>query len=531
MSDDRTAPDEHGDEPVEETPAEAAAEQAPSEDAPAHDAPIDETSADDPSTEETRGDDADEPTVDLATDVTATDREAAAIEAAERARGVEPRSVGLWGLRATAGVAVVALGLLGVVAAPSLPMVQADPRIASVAPDAPEEVRTCAGPLLAIGDASGDAGAIGVLAQAQLQAASDEQDAASVAGVDATATVLRGTDVSGAEWLSVDDDTAFGAAASACVEPATTQWLVGGSTTTGRSSVLTIANPGTTATSVDVEVHGTDGRIDAVGSTGIAIAAGSVVLVDLASLAPGVASPVVHVTSTGGPVSAHLQHRVVRTLQPGGVDVVDPSQASRSIAIPGVTIGDATGLQTQAGFEDAVPALRVLAGESTQVTITTISDGGDPIASTLDLVGDQVSEVDLSGLAPGTYAFTIESDVPIVAAARQIRVDGDRIDLDWVQGQSAPIEGSTTVAIAAGPSPRLHLLNVGDDPQTVTIGGGFEVVVAPDELATVEVGGGVTTTIEADDVVAAVTYAGSEGIGGYAITPRIAAREGIDVVL
>lgn len=527
MSDDRTTPPEPDDvEPDERPTADAGTpvDEAPDEtEAPtgaasaAGDAAADAGAVAEP--------------VDLATDVTATDREAAAIEAAERARGVEPRSIGLWGLRATAGVAVVALGVLGVVAAPSLPTVQADPRIASVAPDAPEEVRTCAGPLLSIGDASGDAGALGVLADAQLQAADAEQGAVAIDGVDASATVLRGTDVSGAQWLTVDDDTALGAAASACDEPATTQWLVGGSTTTGRSSVLTIANPGTTATSVDVEVHGTDGRVDAVGSTGIAIAAGAVVLVDLASLAPGVAAPVVHVTSTGGPVSAHLQHRVVRTLQPGGVDVVDPAQASGSVAIPGVTIGDATGLQTQAGFEDAVPALRVLAAESTQVTITTIADGGDPIASTLDLVGGQVSEVDLSGLAPGTYAFTIDADVPVVAAARQMRVDGDRIDLDWVQGQSAPIEGPTTVAIAAGPSPRLHLLNVGDEPQVVTIGGGAEVTIAPDTLETVEIGGGVTTTIDAEDVVAAVTYSGAEGIGGYAITPRVAAREGIDVVL
>lgn len=517
MNDERTSDDEpqRADDAADASRDGAA--DATSDAVGATDAPADEGARDD--------------AVDLATDVTATDREAAAIEAAERARAIEPRTIGLWGIRAGAGVATLAVGALAVLAAPALPSVEAAPRIASVAPDAPDQTRVCAGPLLAIGDSSGDAAAIGVLSDVRTQTSADEQQTVAVAGVDAQATVLRGADVAGAEWLSAAGDTASGAAASECGEPATTQWLVGGSTTTGRSSVLTIANPGTTATSVDVTIQGADGAVEAVGSTGIAIAAGTVELVDLASLAPGLATPVVQVTSTGGPVVAHMQHRVVRTLQPGGVDVVDATQASRSVAIPGVTIGEPTGLQTQEGFADAVPALRVLAGQSTEATITTIASDGEPIASTLDLVGGEVSEVDLSALAPGTYAFAIESDVPLVAAARQVRVDGDAVDLDWVQGQTQPIDGVVTAAIAAGPSPRIQLLNVSDEPQLVTVGDSSAIELAPDELASVPAGAGTTVSIEATGVVAAVTYVGSEGIAGHAITPRVAVRGGIDVLL
>jgi hypothetical protein len=467
--------------------------------------------------------------VDLATDVTATDREAAAIEAAERARAMQPRTAGLWGVRAAAGLATVAVGVLAVLAGSSLPAVSADPRAASVVPEAPAETRVCAGPLLGLGGASGDAAAVSVLAQAELESAADEQAGIAVDGVDAVATVLRGPQVVGAQVVRVATDVAAGTATSACGEPATSQWLVGGATTTGRATVLTIANAGTAPTSVDVTIHSPEGEVEAVGSTGIAIAGGTVSVIDLAALAPGLAAPVVHVASSGGPVSAHLQHTVVRTLVPGGVDVVDPVQAATSLAIPGVVVGEATGLQTQEGFADAVPALRVLAGTTTQATITTIADGDEPIASTLDLVGGEVQEIDLSGLAPGTYAFRIEADVPLVAGARQVRVDGAAVDLDWVAAATQPIDGATSVPIAAGQSPVLHVLNVSDAATTVLVAG-QEVELAPDGLRSIPVQPGLAT-IEGSGIVAAVTSSGSDGVAGYGLTPRIAAREGIDVLL
>ncbi|QCR18683.1 DUF5719 family protein [Agrococcus sp. SGAir0287] len=538
MSDDRSGSDERDDVQPATAPddADAPRPEAPDASAPTVDATRVEAGDADPGAPLDDVDASREPPardgdadVDLATDVVATDREAAANEAAERERARERRRPGLWALRATAGAATIAVGVLGVLAAPTLPSVEADPRTATVAPDAPEETRVCAGPLIGIGDASGDAAAIEVLADDRLEASASEREPLAVAGVDAAPEVLRGTDLAGAEWLTVASDVARGAAASECGQPATSQWLVGGSTTTGRSSVLTIANPGTTPTSVDLAVHGPDGRVDAVGSTGIAVGAGSVVLVDLAALAPGLVSPVVQVATTGGPVVAHLQHRVVRTLDPGGVEIVDPSHAGTDVAIPAVTIGEATGLQTQEGFADAAPALRLLAQESTRVTITTIAAGEEPIDSTLDLVGGSVAEVDLSGLAPGTYAFRIASDVPVVAAARAIRVDGDAVDLDWVQGQTEALDGATAVAVAPGESPTLHLLSLADEPTTVRVGE-TEVGLVPGGIRSVPLAAG-TTTIEGSQVVAAVSYAGGSGIAGYAITPPIAVRSSIDVVL
>lgn len=526
MSDERTGPDgdprdaEASSEAVDETAGESRATPRPAD----AEADRDATTAPDADASDATASD-----VDLATDVTATDREAAANEAAERARALQPRTVGLWGVRVAAGVATVAIGVLAVLAGPSLPSVTAQPRQESVVPTEPVETRVCAGPLLGIGDASGDAGAVPVLAEPRLVTSAEETAAVALDGVDGSLASLRGADVAGAESLTVATDVAFGAAASECVAPSTSQWLVGGATTTGRSSVLTIANPGRASTSVDVRIFGTEGEIDAVGSTGVAIAPASSAVLDLAALAPGVASPIVHVSSSGGPVAAHLQHRVVRTLQPGGVDVADPTSAATSVAIAGLVIGDATGLQTQEGFADATPALRLLAAEPTQVTITTIADGSDPIASTLDLEGGRVQEVDLTGLAPGTYALRIESDVPIVAGARQVRVDGDRVDLDWIAGATAPLVGPTTVAIAEGQDPRIHVLNVGVAATTVTIGGeSFEL--APDALRSLPVQPGVVA-IDGDGVVAAVTSAGSDGIAGTSITPPLAARSGIDVVL
>ncbi|MFC7431092.1 MULTISPECIES: DUF5719 family protein [unclassified Agrococcus] len=542
MSDDRTGHDgepreTHGSqedaapESARDAAAAGAAGSVPEGDDASADA-VDEAAHDDAVTDDAAHDDAatdDAAPVDLATDVTATDREAAANEAAERARALQPRTVGLWGVRAAAGIATIAVGVLAVLAGPSLPATTAEPRAQSVVPTAPIESRVCAGPLLGVGDASGDAGIVRVLADPQLVTSTDERADVALDGVEGSLVALRGADVAGAESLAVASDAAFGAAASECVAPSTSQWLVGGATTTGRSSVLTIANPGRASTSVDVRIFGTEGEVDAVGSTGIAIAPASTAVLDLAALAPGVASPVVHVASSGGPVAAHLQHTVVRTLQPGGVDVADPTQAATSVAIAGLEIGEATGVQTQEGFADATPALRLLAAESTQVTITTIADGSQPIASTLDLEGGQVQEVDLGGLAPGTYALRIDADVPIVAGARHVRIDGDRVDLDWIAAATQPLAGATTVAVPQGQDPRIHVLNIGDEATTVAVGGqSFEL--APNGLRSLPAQAGIAT-IEGEGVVAAVTTSGPDGIAGSSITPPLAARSGIDVVL
>lgn len=470
---------------------------------------------------------------DIATDVTATDREAAANEAAERARRVDGRRVGLHLTRAVAGVAVIALGALGIQHASGASIAATDPRTEVVVPASPAESRVCAGPLLRAGLDDGTADVISAVAEPQVVTAGEEleQTELPMAEVDdAAATLIDGTDLAGAETAEIDTDTARGFAASECSEPATVQWLVGGTTATGRSSILTIANPNEHNVSVDVRVFGEEGEIEAAGSTGIAIEAGTTVAIDVAGLAPALTSPVVQVVATGGPVSAHMQQSTVRGLVPGGIDIIDPvGAAATSVTIPGVRIEDGTGLTSTEGFADAAPALRVLSGEDATVTLTTIADGEEPVESTLELTGGVVSEIDLSTVEAGRYSFTLSSDVPIVAGVRQTVIEEDgAIDHDWVAA-GVELPSSARFVVPEGPGARLSLVNVSDEEQTYLLDG-QEVTLAPNSQQTARIDAG-EHTLEGEGLVAAVSYVGAGSIAGFTISPRGPADDGLTVVL
>src|SRR5690606_4453511 len=116
-----------------------------------------------------------------------------------------------------------------------------------------------------------------------------------------------------------------GMSAAECVEARSDIWLVGGASDTGRTSILTLANPGEVAATVSVQIFSEEGQVAAPGAEGIVVQPNSETSYSLAGFAPDVVSPVIHVTSVGGNVVAHLQQSTVRILEPGGVDIVGPS--------------------------------------------------------------------------------------------------------------------------------------------------------------------------------------------------------------
>lgn len=478
---------------------------------------------------------------DIASDVALTDREAAANDAAEAVRRRDPRDVRRWSARAAAGLAAVALGVGAVLGASALPdelRVDAAAPSTLVQPASPLQSRVCAGPALRVGTSDGqDALAIEAVADPQVAVGSLGGEVAQSQLVVPTADGLSGGDavvqrgeastLSVAQSLAVDAPTVGGFAASECAETRLDQWLVGGSTRTGRQTALTIANASEVGASVDVTVYGPDGPIESVGSTGLAVAPGTETVLDLAAIAPGVPDAVVQVASTGAPVTAHLQQTTTRGLERGGFDVVDPVVAGTSAVLPGVRVDGPSGLETQPDFDDTVPVLRVLSPSGGDLRLAFQSADGSVIESEGELEAGRVTDFPLDQLPVGALAIRVESDAPLVAGARTVATSGAGLDFDWVAG-GQPRSGASAIAVPEGPRPTMHIVSTADEEQQVSIDGEPVTIAADGVLARpVEPG---TVTVDGAELVIGLDYRSDREAGGFTVSPQGPAAEGMLVL-
>ncbi|GMA94206.1 hypothetical protein GCM10025881_10300 [Pseudolysinimonas kribbensis] len=355
--------------------------------------------------------------------------------------------------------------------------------------------------------------------------------------------------LAGAQSQSASTDDISGFAAAACVEPTGSSWLVGGATTTGRTTLLTLANPTAVDATVALELYGEKGPVTAPGLSGITVAAGSQRVLSLAGFAPDLASPVVHVTARGGRVVASLQQSTVRGLDPGGVDLIGAAaDPARQLRIPGVRVLGADAVAQALGREDwsdAIPTIRVAnpgrAAAKVQVSLQPESSDGTGTSFDLDVAAGHVREVGLDSgvdvdtgalaIPDGEYTVVVTSDQPVVAAAR-ISTAGKApaagVDAapasDFAWDAAAPVlRGPTLVSIAPGDDPRIAF--AGATGGTVTlhgIGGAADIriTVPAGGQASAAVTAGASYDIEgADGMTASVGYAGAAALSGFTIAP------------
>ncbi|HWR85968.1 MAG TPA: DUF5719 family protein, partial [Rhodoglobus sp.] len=342
--------------------------------------------------------------------------------------------------------------------------------------------------------------------------------------------------LSGAQVQAVDEGDFVGLAAADCAVPTGDIWLVGGSTTVGRTTLLTLANPSEVPATVDLELFGDFGPIAAPGTRGIVVAPGGQRVLSLAGFQPDLAAPVVHVTSTGGQVVANLQQSIVRGLQPGGVDILSGSSVGTELVIPGLVIAPTEpvlALQGRGeGYADLAPALRLFApGEAdVPVTISVIPEDGAQTGTSfeLELSGSRVTDVPIDSLAAGSYTVQVDAGSPIVAAARSSSAAGELSDLAWAA--AAPVlQDRAQVTVADGPNPRLHLANPGEDELVVTVGD-QSVTVGAGTAVQVPVDAGRTYQLTADGaLMAAVTLGQDAQLAHYPVHPPGAASAPIRV--
>jgi hypothetical protein len=450
----------------------------------------------------------------------------------ERRRGL------VIGARIASGIvaSAVAVVVIGAVAFVPLPTLGAEPRSVTVEPAPADQLRVCPGGAMRVGDETGsDADTAFAIGAPSLdgEAQNGTLDRSRLTSADPTAAVstapevLRvaaadGAQVAGAQSQDVDAPDFRGFAAAVCAEPSGSIWLVGGAMTIGRSTVLLIANPTDVPSRVSLEIFGEDGPVSAPGMSGIDVPAGGQRVLSLSGFAPGVASPVVHVTARGGRVVADLQQSIVRGLDAVGVETIGAgADPGPSLVIPGVRIVDTIGTnraRALADWQDAGAVVRVAVPGAVAGTVTVrvvpeagAAEGAEGTSFEIELDAGTVTDIPLDvsgedpaaeaaedhdhGLQDGIYTVYVDADVPVAAAVRtSTAVDTGQdpapdavlaappSDLAWFSAAPA-LDETAFFVVPAGPAPVVSIVN----PTAVDValelttarGGGVQAVAIP----------------------------------------------------
>jgi hypothetical protein len=277
------------------------------------------------------------------------------------------------------------------------------------------------------------------------------------------------------ESVAAHDAQLVGYLASECGDAVNDQWLVGGSTETGRESTLVLSNGTDVDARVDLEIWGENGSVDAPGSKGIVVPAHSQRAYSVAGFIPNEPSPALHVISTGAAIWATLQVSVVRGLVPGGLDRIGSvNEPDTTLAFPEVqlptdeSIGEVLADPDYADVEGAIRLLNPGVVDAA-ATITLIpSDGGKAQSVTATVNAGVVTDIGLSDFAPGDWSIVVTSDQPLVGAIRTGFHDPASGVTDIAWESAAPIHrGSMSLAVPSGAS--LGIVNSGSKPVDVSI--------------------------------------------------------------
>ncbi|OJX64692.1 MAG: hypothetical protein BGO95_02840 [Micrococcales bacterium 73-13] len=466
-------------------------------------------------------------------------------DAEPRAR-ISARSVAVWSARASGGIVGVAIAVVVAIAALFVtpPSWSVAPPVVVVQPEPATQVLVCPGPLLRLADDSGQnasqATPVGTAPQVDFLAESGRlttsaiaQSDAGIGGsslaprlglvvpVDGEAPVVAG--VQSSRIPANQGGGIVGYAATSCEQPALRSWIIGGSTQLGRTSILTIVNPSSVEAVVDLDLRGQLGAIDAVGLTGIVVPAGSQRVVPVSGFSLEQRAPVIGVRSTGGNVAVFLQQSIIRTLTPGGVDLIGAQDPSPALVIPGIAVAGETALAgintTPADQDDTMPTLRLFApsGRATTATVALVPTGStladalgnprtveasaptdahadaqptEPEAEsfTVELAAGAVSETPIERVAPGDYTIVVTASEPLVGAVRASVATPAGTDFAWYSPAGALGDRAALPAPRA-PQVVLALANPTAEDRSVTLAG-------PDGDAVVKVPAGETVLTE-----------------------------------
>jgi len=478
------------------------------------------------------------------------------------------RGAAIVGVRVVAGTVGLGVALAAIAGATFLPIpvLEKSPPSVAVTPVPTAQQLVCPGALLRLGDETGQAATtsspIGSAAVrydstgGNVTAAPFDQSDAATGGSSSAPLLISspagssdgssssddGPLVSGAQSQSTDSAEFGGLAATDCAGVSTETWLVGGATSVGRTTLVTLANPSDTISTVSLGIGSELGKVSAPGATGIVVQPHGQRVLSLAGFAPDVESPVVHVVSRGGQIVANLQQATVRGLEPGGVDIVGRAATpALTQIIPGIVVAGAGELAARLGeasFGDLATVVRVFVPgeEETTAEVSVVNDDGTPTGASFSIELDPGTAQDLpiDGLVDGTYAVRVTTSQPVVASVRVSTVaapvldeagtpSGGPSDFAWLSGVEM-LEDTALVTIAPGPQPRVHFYNPTDEEAVVTVteidGDEVSVTVPAEGSAETSVTAGSTYRLDDfDSLYASVSFSGAAQIAGYGVQP------------
>ncbi|MFH5824184.1 DUF5719 family protein [Georgenia sp. AZ-5] len=261
----------------------------------------------------------------------------------------------------------------------------------------------------------------------------------------------------GATVARTDAGDLRGLTATACEAPATTTWLVGGSTEVGDSAQLVLTNPGQTPATVDVAVWTSLGATVAPLLSGVVVAPGEQTTVLLEAAVTADPQLALRVDASGGEVTAVVRDHQLDGVVPAGIDNVTTARApALTQTIPGVVLAESD-------VEDSASSLVRLVNPGEEVATAAVRllgpDGEQSIpgAEAVELYPGAVVDITLAGIAPGAYGVEITSDQPVTGAVQlartgrpgQLDPDVAPVDRAWTPA-AAPLNSGTLLVPGAG---------------------------------------------------------------------------------
>ncbi|KAM9863162.1 hypothetical protein ACI1US_00952 [Leucobacter sp. BZR 635] len=334
--------------------------------------------------------------------------------------------------------------------------------------------------------------------------------------------------IAAAQTQTLSSPTLSGLTAASCVEPVNEQWLVGGGTTLGLSTTLSLGNASAVPATVQISVFDENGEIDAVQTAGVIVAPRSEQLVSLNGYAPNRELLAVRITTTGAPVAAALGVARADGIVPVGASTVTRQlRAEKVLVIPGVSNEDSHDheeVPSDTGPADRFPVrVNAIAPGSADGTaqVSAINAAGERTElGAIELKPRTVATLTVEIWPHDATAIVIDSDVPVFAGAEGAANSGETHDFQWFAPAPAiPAEIATPAPVVDGGT--LVLANSGDAEATVTVTGGGDktVTVAPGAAVLVE-GKGKRTITSSEPIHAGVRVPGSGKIAGYPLMPR-----------
>ena len=253
------------------------------------------------------------------------------------------------------------------------------------------------------------------------------------------------------EWL-VSRDEVRGLATVPCAGPGSDLWLLAGGGAPGRQERLVLTNPGANEVTVDLTVLGRRGVVPSPTGATVVPAGGRVALL-VDAITGAEQSPAVRVRVNGGTVRAVMSDIWLDGSVPVGAETTGPAAApARRQVIPAALVGMAGSIRVAVpDRQQAVVSARVIG-----------ADGPVPLpgGGVTRVAGRSTGELPITGLAQGTYAVELTSDVPIVASLWSSWRAGDGPgDFLWAPSTSAS-EGLLGAAYPATEDPRSRVVSV-----------------------------------------------------------------------